>query len=219
MTQDPTRTAEFMTDPVTRRRISLRVVPDENPENAALEIDSWLPAGWRDPWRHLHPHQEERVSVVAGRLLAEIDGWSRTYSPGESFIIPRGVEHHLSVDGDGFAHIVSNVTPPLSTADLEVVLHRLGRRSFNRKGRSRALLEAIVAREFRRELVIVEPRPFGRGRPLARLLATFRYRRLMARLTAEPESVVSDDAHASRDPAASRRGLPISDVHHLGRRE
>lgn len=194
-------------------------MPDENPENAVLEIDSWLPASWRDPWRHLHPYQEERVSVVTGSLIAEIDGWSRKYSPGETFIVPPGSEHHLAVDGDEVAHIVSNVTPPLSTADLEVMLDRLGRRSFNRKGQSRALLEAIVASEFRSELIIIEPRRLGRGRVLAPLLATFRYRRMKARLAAEAESVARDDAHASRDPAARRIGLPISDVHHLGRKE
>ena len=41
---------------------------------------------------HSHPH-EQVVSVVAGELELTIDGEARRVSPGDTYIIPGGVEH------------------------------------------------------------------------------------------------------------------------------
>jgi quercetin dioxygenase-like cupin family protein len=142
---------------VTGARITLRRRPAEAGAERVLEVEAWLPQGWRDPRRHRHPGQEERVRVLEGRLVAEIGGWSRTYSPGEALIIPVGVDHSLWVVSEA-AHVVIEFTPPLETASLLALLQRLATAGHvDRSGWPRPLVASLIARRFAQEFVVAKP--------------------------------------------------------------
>jgi len=47
-----------------------------------------LPPGTRPPGIHRHPHQDERVTVVTGRVCVQVGKDVRKYGPGESVFLP-----------------------------------------------------------------------------------------------------------------------------------
>jgi hypothetical protein len=67
------------------------------------------------PPKHHHPKQDERFTVLDGRVRTVIEGEERTYSEGESFDVPAGTTHQMG--GDGQARIRWEVRPALRTAE------------------------------------------------------------------------------------------------------
>ena len=55
-----------------------------------LAFDLFLPPGGHVPAGHVHPVQEERFTVVAGRMRFRLGGRTILASPGETVRIPRG---------------------------------------------------------------------------------------------------------------------------------
>jgi hypothetical protein len=184
---------------VTGARITLRRRPADVRAEPILEIEAWLPRGWRDPRRHRHPSQEERVHVLEGKLVAEIGGWSRAYSAGETFIIPAGVDHSLLIADTG-THIVTEFTPPLETANLMELFHRLAAAGqVDRSGWPRPLAAAIIARQFAPEFVVADSPRVGPAimRALARIAVALRHRTVHAGPAADPSVEVKPH---SREP-------------------
>jgi len=68
----------------------------------ALEPNATLP-------RHSHPH-EQGGYVLAGELEFSIGEETRTLKPGDVYIIPGGVEHHV-VNGPQTTQLVEIFTP------------------------------------------------------------------------------------------------------------
>lgn len=173
-----------ITNPVTGSLMTLRQGSGRETAEAILEIEAWLPAGWSDVFRHLHPLQEERVHVLEGKIVAEIDGWSRTYSAGETFIVPVGLDHSLTAQGGSGAHTITEVTPPLRTAELLTVLQNLASAGLvNNVGWPNRLPAAIVTREFADEFVLTAPPALLRPsatRFLLPVARAFGYGRLIA---------------------------------------
>lgn len=54
---------------------------------------------------HLHPGQEERCHVVAGRGRFEVGGASLEADPGRDVIVPPGTQHSLEVLDDEEFHM------------------------------------------------------------------------------------------------------------------
>ncbi len=71
---------------------TLRVLAHE-PER--LELEASYEGGGAEPPAHLHPSQDERFEVLAGRMRARIDGRERELSAGESVEIAAGTEHQM----------------------------------------------------------------------------------------------------------------------------
>jgi quercetin dioxygenase-like cupin family protein len=171
-------------NPVAGSRLVLHKRVGDRAEEPVLEIEGWLPEGWQDGWRHLHPLQEERVQILDGKVIAEIGGWSRTYSAGETFIVPAGVDHSLTVVPPRAAHLVTEIaprlrrnddllslesarpariliemTPALRSAELVCALHRLrGRHPVGRARWPKRLVAALIADCFKEEIELVGPR-------------------------------------------------------------
>ena len=137
-----------------------------------LEIEAWLEGDSRDLCRHLHPLQEERVRVLEGQLVAKIGVWARTYRAGETFIIPPGADHALSAAGTEPTHIVTEVSPPLRTAELVEHLRRPAMAKLVvRGGWSKTLGAAIIAHDFPQEVRLVRPSLHLRPRVVRTLVA------------------------------------------------
>jgi quercetin dioxygenase-like cupin family protein len=67
------------------------------------------------PPLHLHPTQEERFTVLEGSVRTVVDGVERTYSAGESFVVPESTPHQMA--GAGEARTRWEVRPPMRTAE------------------------------------------------------------------------------------------------------
>ena len=48
---------------------------------------------------HLHPHQEERFTIIAGEARFTLNGQERVVGPGETITVPVGVRHSESNPG------------------------------------------------------------------------------------------------------------------------
>jgi mannose-6-phosphate isomerase-like protein (cupin superfamily) len=90
---------EVTRDPVHRARYAFR------PDGDDLVVDCWIESGGGLP-EHKHPRQEERWSVVEGRIRLKLDGVERTIGPedGEQ-VVAAGTRHALTSAGEGEAHL------------------------------------------------------------------------------------------------------------------
>lgn len=75
---------------------------------------------------HTHPHSEEFLFVVTGRLVVRIDGEEVTAGLGEAVFIPRGAEHRIENRSTATAYAVYHngplaPDPKLGHVDLEAM--------------------------------------------------------------------------------------------------
>lgn len=76
-----------------------------------LELDLFLRPGAPGPPEHVHPHQEERFTVLAGSLTGRLNGAAVRFAPGEQFIVPPGTPHTWSNTGATEAHVHVELRP------------------------------------------------------------------------------------------------------------
>ena len=81
------------------------------PDGENLVVETWIEPGGGLP-EHWHPRQEERWSVVEGRIRFKLDGVERTIGPedGEQ-VVTAGTRHALASTGAGEAHLRCQVIP------------------------------------------------------------------------------------------------------------
>jgi mannose-6-phosphate isomerase-like protein (cupin superfamily) len=89
-------------------------------ENAAstrgesVGFDLWMRGGATPPPVHIHPHQEERLTVVSGSVRSRSGGADRVLSPGESVVSPPGEAHTVGPAGIEDVEIIAELRPALS---------------------------------------------------------------------------------------------------------
>jgi quercetin dioxygenase-like cupin family protein len=137
-------------NPISGERIVIR-------ESSAdlLCFDLFLPPGGHVPARHMHPVQEERFSVVAGRMRFRLGRRTILASPGEIVLVPAGTAHWFGNAGEEPAHARVEVRPALRTEELFVATEAMassGRLLGTRLPRLSDL--ALLLIEFRRELAV-----------------------------------------------------------------
>lgn len=67
---------------------------------------------------HYHPYSEEFLYVVAGAVRVEADGVATTVGTREGVLVPKGVAHRVSNDGDEEASLVFHLGPLAPRPDL-----------------------------------------------------------------------------------------------------
>lgn len=83
-------------------------------EGEYLRVEGRLDVDGQGPPRHVHPFQEERGTVLSGRLIYELGGVERVAIAGESFVVPVGVPHSFRNGGDEPVRFVGEVRPPMA---------------------------------------------------------------------------------------------------------
>jgi quercetin dioxygenase-like cupin family protein len=120
---------------------------------------------------HIHPNQTERHEVLSGDLRLKVDGTVHTLTAGESMEVPAGVRHALVSAGDRDLRMRISLQPALRWESLIELAGRLGEeRTRNIRGYVNPLLIALVALEYRPEVVATRPPPAVQDallRPLA----------------------------------------------------
>jgi mannose-6-phosphate isomerase-like protein (cupin superfamily) len=120
-------------NPASGERIRIRTSAIDS-GGTLLAWELWLAPGGRVPSGHVHPAQEERFSVVEGRLRFRVDGRSRVVGPGQSITVSPGARHHFANAGPTEAFVLVETRPALRMEELLEVAAELakGRRRLPR---------------------------------------------------------------------------------------
>jgi len=151
------RAGDTIENPVTGERVVFRRTASET-DGQALEYELlFRPQGFVVQ-EHLHPSQDERHEVVAGRLGLRLPTGERVLEPGDAVVVPATTPHRLFAVGDEPVQAVFELRPALRTAELLELFFCLAQAGkVSRKGIPRPLDLAVIAREFEREGYATKP--------------------------------------------------------------
>jgi quercetin dioxygenase-like cupin family protein len=143
---------QIIDNPVSGERITFnRTAADTGGDY--LEIELELAPDGKVPGMHVHPEQEERFEVLAGRMKFRMGLRTIVAAAGDVVTVAAGKAHKFSNGGDEIAIARVTVTPALemerlfeTTADLAEEGRVLG------SGMPKPLDLALFMREFRREV-------------------------------------------------------------------
>ena len=120
-----------------------------------LRFDLYLPAGGHVPAGHVHPEQEERFTVIAGRMRFRLGRRTILVGPGETVLIPAGRAHWFGNAGATVAHARVEVRPALRMEELFEATEAMGLAGHLPGTRLPRLSDlASVLLEFQRELAV-----------------------------------------------------------------
>jgi quercetin dioxygenase-like cupin family protein len=172
------RTGDTIHNPVTGERY-VSEVRGVDTGGAYVEGRGYLPVGARPPGIHRHPHQDERVTVVSGRIRARIGKEEREYGAGESVVLPRGVWHDFWVVGDRPAETIARATPALGIELLLATITGLAiEGKTDKKGRPRPLQGAVIGQFYKEVAQFKTPPPAVQAEVLPILAAIGKQRGL-----------------------------------------
>jgi quercetin dioxygenase-like cupin family protein len=143
---------QVIDNPVTGERIVIRTSgADTGGELLAWEMV--LSPGGRVPASHAHPEQEERFTVLRGRLALRVGGRSTTARPGDTVTVPRGTVHSFSNAGRVPVRVLVETRPALDMAALLATAAEMAKDQQARRARLPRLLDlALFMRDFEHEV-------------------------------------------------------------------
>jgi quercetin dioxygenase-like cupin family protein len=97
-----------------------------------LEMEATYAGTGVFPPEHLHPNQDERFTVLEGRVRAIVDGEEKTYEAGDTFDVPAGTPHQMAADVP--SRFTWEVRPALRTAEFFEGLYGSGPESAQELG-------------------------------------------------------------------------------------
>ena len=152
--QWPAVEGRVIDNPISGERIVIRQ-SGEATGGRLLAFDLFLPPGGHVPAGHVHPVQEERFTVIAGRMRFRFGRRTVVAIPGETVVIPAGTAHWFGNAGLDVAHARVEVRPALLMEELLEATARLGQNGhFPGTHLPRASDLALVLLEYRRELAV-----------------------------------------------------------------
>src|SRR5439155_1642061 len=83
-----------------------------------LEFDLFLQPGGHVPAGHVHPRQEERFSVIDGRMRFRVGRHTILAGPGDTLLVPQGTPHWFGNCGPSVARLKVEVRPALRMREL-----------------------------------------------------------------------------------------------------
>jgi len=137
-------------NPLSGERITI-MPSDAGDEELVWELV--LAPGGRVPSSHAHPSQEERFTVLAGRMRFRV-GWRRVLAgPGDTVVVPSGTVHHFANPGPDPVRVAVLTKPALSMEELLETAAALAEEQ-QRAGRSLPRLGdlALFMRDFEAEV-------------------------------------------------------------------
>lgn len=153
-----------------------------------LVWELFLAPGGRVPSSHAHPVQEERFTVLDGRMKFRVGGRRTIAGPGQTVVVRPGTVHSFANAGPDTVHVLVETTPAL---DMQALLETAAAMAHEQRAAARPVprvLDLVLfMRDFEREvrapyLPVLLVRLVTR--PLAWLAAFWgadaRYRRLRA---------------------------------------
>lgn len=120
-------TGRVIHNPVSGERIVIRRSGIDT-GGALLCFDLYLPVGAHVPAGHTHPAQEERFTVVSGRMRFRLGRRRFTANPGDTVVIPPGAAHWFGNAGARVAHAQVEARPALRLEEFFVATEALATR-------------------------------------------------------------------------------------------
>jgi quercetin dioxygenase-like cupin family protein len=122
-------------------------------EGDLLRMDIVMDPGGFVAGEHIHPHQEERFEILAGRVRIRVDGIERDAIAGDVVVVSPGSRHVWWNPADQPARVVADLRPALRTRELREVLSLWTAQGRTRGGMpANPLRLAVLAREYRNEV-------------------------------------------------------------------
>jgi mannose-6-phosphate isomerase-like protein (cupin superfamily) len=145
------RPGDALENPLTGERLVFRRTNAES-DGSLVAFDYFLPAGGSVPLAHVHPRQDERFEVVAGRAKIRVGRRILYASVGESAVVLRGTVHRLWNAGAEELQTFVEFRPALRTEEGFEQLFGLARDGrLGRRGFPHPLQMAVMAKEYRNE--------------------------------------------------------------------
>ena len=120
---------------------------------ALLGWELMLAPGGRVPSSHAHPWQEERFTVMAGRMRFRVAGRRTIAGPGTTVMVPPGTVHSFANASPEPARVMVTTTPALSMQELLGTAAAMARDQHAAgRSRPRVLELALFMRDFEREV-------------------------------------------------------------------
>jgi quercetin dioxygenase-like cupin family protein len=143
---------QMVENPVTGERIVFRQTSaDTNGELVAIDLA--LPPGGHVPGLHVHPLQEERFEVTAGKMKFRYGMKTIVAGPGETVVVPAGKIHNFANAGDEPSQCRVEIRPALKMEELFETTVRLAKEGrTNSKGMPKPLDLALFVEEFKDEV-------------------------------------------------------------------
>jgi len=114
MSADPRAAAPaVIVNPLSGEQITIRAAGADGEGGGVLEWELVLAPGGRVPSSHAHPGQEERFTVLAGRLRLRVGGRRITAGPGQTVVVPPGTVHHFANASGTPARVAVATSPAL----------------------------------------------------------------------------------------------------------
>ncbi|TMC02061.1 MAG: cupin domain-containing protein [Chloroflexi bacterium] len=118
-----------------------------------LAFDLFLPPGGHVPAGHVHPVQEERFTVVTGRMSFRLGRRTIVAQAGDTVVVPPGTAHWFGNPGTEVSHARVEVRPALRTEELfEMTEAMAGAGRFLGTRLPRLTDLALLLLEFQREV-------------------------------------------------------------------
>lgn len=108
--QEMARAGDELASEVSGERIVF-VQTAADTDGQLLEFDVFLRPRGMGPPEHIHLVQSEHFRVVAGTLIAKIDGTERTLRAGQEALVPMGIPHTWWNSGEDELHIRVQLRP------------------------------------------------------------------------------------------------------------
>jgi len=141
-------------NPISGERIVIRKTGAET-GGRLLAFDLFLPPGGHVPASHVHPEQEERFTVVSGKMRFRLGGRNVLAGPGETVVITAGRPHWFGNAGSDVSHAQVEVRPALRMEEMFEATEAISLAGHFRGTRLPRLSDlAFVLLEFRRELAV-----------------------------------------------------------------
>ncbi len=137
------RSGDVIEDPATGTRLVFRRTAAET-GGGAVVVEAFLEPNGLVPGERLHPHQGQRLEVLAGSLGASIGGSRSVAGAGTRLTVPPGTRCRFWNAGDDVVHVVAEITPALRFESLVEALCALGAETEAGR-RPGALQRAVVA--------------------------------------------------------------------------
>jgi quercetin dioxygenase-like cupin family protein len=153
MEAEMAQAGDVLVNPILRNRIVFRRTAAET-NGESLEFDLFLKPHTYVVLEHMHPLQEERITVVAGEMRGTKGLEKHHLTAGESMVVPSGVNHYWGNDGDEESHWIIEMRPALKYEGyIEAVWGVADRGQAASTGLPKNLLQsAVIISEFRNEI-------------------------------------------------------------------
>jgi mannose-6-phosphate isomerase-like protein (cupin superfamily) len=106
----------------------------------ALKFDLWMRGDAAPIPMHVHPHQEERITVVRGSVRSRTGKVHRVLKPGDVVVSPVGEAHTVGPATDEDVEMLAELSPPLGYEQFMERSFALDRAGYvNKRGRGNPL--------------------------------------------------------------------------------